>query len=90
MPRITQTTRLERVEHVLGSGVGILDFAVEGEQSYYTWEGAEATDWEIEDVDHVENAEEDRFVIYLEGDYFTCEVTIGADPEDATVRCWSE
>jgi hypothetical protein len=34
MTRINQSTRLERVEHILGSGSGIRDFAIENERSY--------------------------------------------------------
>lgn len=38
MARITQSTRLDRVQHIVGSGSGMLDFAVEGEDDYYTWD----------------------------------------------------
>jgi hypothetical protein len=84
MSHITQTTRLERVEHILGSGTGTLDFAVEGEEEYYTWEGNEDADWDVEDVESVENVDEDRFLIYPEEAYFICEI----DAERDVVRCW--
>jgi len=84
MSHITQTTRLERVEHILGSGTGTLDFAVEGEDSYYTWEGQEDADWDVEDVESVENVDEDRFLIQPEAAYFVCEI----DAERDVVRCW--
>ncbi|MFC7141825.1 hypothetical protein ACFQMA_18565 [Halosimplex aquaticum] len=84
MVRITERSRLERVEHILGSGSGILDFAVEGEPNYYTWEGNEGSDWVIDDVDYVENDDEDRFILYPEEDFFICEI------EDESVQCWSE
>lgn len=91
MPRIAQRTTLERVEHILGSGVGTLDFAVEGESEYYTWIGTEDADWEIEDVTIVENTDEDRFILYPEGDYFTCEIAaVGEKGNDGPVHCWSE
>ncbi|MDL0120494.1 hypothetical protein PNQ29_12265 [Halobacterium salinarum] len=86
MNHITQTTQLERVEHVLGSGSGILDFAIDGESAYRTWEGDEDADWDIEDVDWVENADEDRFLIYPEAEYFTCEI----DADRGVVRCWCD
>jgi len=73
MPTIAQKTRLDHVEHILGSGTRTLDFAVEGESGYYTWYGAEDADWEVDDVATVENAEKDRFLIYPEADYFTCD-----------------
>ena len=72
MSRITQTTRLGRVEHILGSGTGTLDFAIEGEDVFYTWEGGEDADWDVEDVKSIENADEDRFLIFPEEKYFTC------------------
>lgn len=91
MPRISQTTRLDHVEHIIGSGAGILDFAVEGEDGYYTWEGNENADWEVENVDLVENGEEDRFVLFPEGEYFTCEIGAkGEEENDGPVRCWCE
>lgn len=86
MTRITQTTRLERVEHILGSGAGVLDFAIEGEDSYYTWEGNEDADWNVEDAKSIENANEDRFLIFPEEDYFTCEI----DADNDVVRCWCD
>lgn len=70
MARISQTTRLERVQHIIGSGTGTLDFAVEGDESYNTWDGLEDADWQVEDVASVENIEEDRFIMYPEGDFF--------------------
>lgn len=91
MPRITQQQRFERVEHILGSGVGVLDFAIEGDDEYYTWSGTEMSDWVIEDVGTVENAEEDRFIIYPEGKYFTCKIDADREEENTgSVRCWCE
>ena len=91
MPTIAQKARLDRVEHILGSGTGTLDFAVEGESAYYTWHGAEAADWEVDDVATVENDDEDRFIIYPESDYFTCEITAdGEEHNTGPVRCWCE
>ncbi|MCO8242986.1 hypothetical protein [Haladaptatus sp. AB643] len=91
MTRISQTTRLEKVEHIVGSGSGLLDFAVKGENGYDTWEGNEDADWTVEDVDSVQNVEEDRYIMYPEGDYFICEIE--ADTEERNsgpVRCWCE
>ncbi|WP_232820448.1 hypothetical protein [Halorussus litoreus] len=88
MPRISQSTTLEQVEHILGSGSGILDFAVEGENDYYTWEDGEDANWKIEDVDCVKNVEEDRFIMFPEGDSFTCEIE--TEEDKSRVRCWCE
>lgn len=91
MARISQTTCLENVEHILGSGTGTLDFAVGGENSYYTWEGSEDADWTVEDVAHVENVEEDRFILHPKGEYFTCEIDADAEEENkGPVRCWCD
>lgn len=91
MPLITEKTVLSDVEHILGSGTGILDFAIEGEDSYYTWRGTEDADWTIEDVDRVENSDEDRFIIYPAGESFTCEIAV-TDSEHNTgpVRCYCD
>lgn len=91
MSTITQTTRLERVEHVLGSANGVLDFAVEGRNEYVTWWGTEDAEWTVEDVDRIENVDEDRFIVFPEGEYFTCEIE--ADDEEhnsGPVQCWCE
>lgn len=91
MARISQSTRLEEVEHILGSGTGILDFAIAGESGYRTWEGSEDADWTVEDVDYVENVDEDRFILYPDGEHFTCEIDADAEDENGgPVRCWSE
>lgn len=91
MPRITKSTRLNEVEHVLGSGGGTLDFAVESEREYYTWEGNEDADWAIEDVDCVENAEEDRFILYPDENHFICKIDSPVkEGSEAHVRCWCE
>lgn len=91
MTRITQSTHLEEVEHILGSRTGTLDFAVEGENDYYTWDGNEDADWTVEDVDRVENLEEDRFILHPEGEYFTCEIDADAEEgNEGPVRCWCE
>jgi len=86
MNQITQTTQLNSVEHILASGTGILDFAIEDESAYRTWEGTEDSDWSIEDIESVENADEDRFVMYPRGAYFRCEI----DADRGVVRCWCE
>jgi hypothetical protein len=91
MPQVSQRTVLEGVEHILGSGNGTLDFAVEGENQYYTWRGNEDAEWDVENVDRIENAEEDRFVIYPEGEYFVCEIE--AEREEGNsgpVHCFCE
>jgi hypothetical protein len=91
MPLLTQPTTLREVEHILASGSGVLDFAVVGEQAYYTWNGTEDADWEVEDVEKVENAEEDRLLIYPEGDSFVCEITAEAEERNVgPVRCYCE
>lgn len=56
--RITQSTRLSQVQHITGSGTGVLDFAVDGEDDYDTWDGNEGAEWEIEDVGSVQNIDE--------------------------------
>ena len=89
MGTIASDTRLERVEHILGSGTGTLDFAIEGESEYYTWHGKEDADWEIEKVSLVENDTEDRFVIYPDSEYFICEIEASDEEENVgAVRCW--
>jgi len=91
MVRITQQRKFDKVEHILGSGTGILDFAIEGEDGYYTWSGTEEADWEIRDVETIENAEEDRFIIFPEGDYFKCDINAQCEEGNTgTVRCWCE
>ncbi|ELZ20999.1 hypothetical protein C477_05857 [Haloterrigena salina JCM 13891] len=91
MARITQPTRLDRVEHIIGSGTGMLDFAVEGENDYYTWDGGEDADWKIEDVDSVENIDEDRFIMYPDGEAFVCDIASeGEEGNTGPVRCWCE
>ena len=91
MARITQSTRLSRVQHIVGSGTGVLDFAVDGEDGYYTWDGNEDADWEIEDVASVENIDEDRFILYPEGEFFVCEIeSEGEEQNTGPVHCWCE
>jgi|GEM_PF-2797741 hypothetical protein len=91
MARITQSTRLSRVQHIVGSGTGVLDFAVDGEDGYYTWDGNEDADWEIEDVASVENIDEDRFILYPEGEFFVCEIeSQGEEQNTGPVHCWCE
>lgn len=91
MSTISQPRRLERVEHILGSGSGVLDFAVEGQNEYLTWWGSEDAEWLIEDIDRVENAEEDRLIFYPEGSYFVCEIEAdGEEYNTGPVRCWSD
>jgi hypothetical protein len=88
MPIIKTRTTLGKVEHIVGSGTGILDFAVAEKDDYYTWNGTEDAEWTVKDVDYVENIEEDRFILYPEGDYFTCKIE--ADNEEfneGTVVC---
>ena len=81
---------LDRVEHILASGSGLLDFAVAGEDQYYTWDGTEDADWSVEDVARAENVEEDRILFYPTGDFFTCEITAnGEEANEGPVRCSS-
>lgn len=44
MSRITPPERFEQVEHILGSGTGVLDFAIAGESEYQTREDQEDTE----------------------------------------------
>jgi len=77
----------------MGSGTGVLEFAVEGEREYYTWEGSEDEKWEVNDVGQVENIEEDRFIMYPAGEYFICEIELISDSKDvdeSRARCWSD
>jgi hypothetical protein len=91
MPRIARPVKLERVEHILGSGSGTLDFAVDGEPDYLTWDGGEDAEWEITDVERIENAEEDRFILYPQGNYFTCKIEADSEEHNAgPVHCWCE
>jgi hypothetical protein len=91
MPVVSDDIVLERVEHILASGTGTLDFAVEGESNYYTWRGTENADWTVIGVDRVENDDEDRLLLYPTGDFFICEIV--ADAEEGNrgpVQCRSE
>lgn len=91
MAIIASDQRLESVEYIIASGVGVLDFAIEGETGTLTWRGREDADWTVEDVSHVENSTEDRVNIYPEGDYFTCEISAdGEEHNEGPVRCWCE
>lgn len=82
---------LRKVEHILGSGNGTLDFAVEGEDQYYTWNGTEDADWTITDAETLKNVDEDRIIVYPEGDYFICEITATQEEfNTGPVRCFSE
>jgi len=91
MTRITQSTRLSRVQHIIGSGTGLLDFAVDGEDDYYTWDGNEDADWEVEDVASVQNIDEDRYIMYPEGEFFVCEIeSQGEEKNTGPVHCWCE
>jgi hypothetical protein len=89
--RISAPARLDHVEHIIGSGTGILEFAVEGESEYYTWEGSEEADWEVEGVSRVENIGEDRFMMYPGERLFVCEIEEGDERVSGDeVRCWSK
>lgn len=91
MPAVTQQTTLTNVEHILASGTGVLDFAIAGEDTYYTWRGQEDADWSVEDVARVENDDEDRLIIYPVGDYFTCEIQADAEEHNTgPVRCYCD
>jgi len=88
MSTITEDLVLEEVDHILVSGTGNLDFSVSGENSYYTWWGAEDSDWDVSDVDRVENVEEDRIILYPEAEFFTCEIEADGEEENTgPVRC---
>lgn len=91
MPTISQRTVLHEVEHILASGNGTLDFAVSGENNYYTWHGDEDSEWTVEDVDRIENVEEDRLVIYPEEEFFTCEIAAAqSEFNPGPVHCYCE
>ena len=91
MTVVSQETVLQEVEYIIGSGNGTLDFAVKGEEDYYTWHGVENADWDIEDVDRVENIEEDRFIVYPAGKTFTCEIDASQEEfNQGPVRCYCE
>ena len=91
MVRISQDRRFERVEHIEVSVSGILDFAVEGDSTRYTWDGVEDADWTVDDVEYAENGDEDRFYLYPEEDYFICEIEATAEEgNEGPVRCWCE
>jgi hypothetical protein len=90
MRTISRDRVLERVEHILASGTGTLDFAVEGESGYYTWHGTTGADWTVTGVGRVENDDEDRLLIYPEGECFRCEITAESDEHNSgPVRCRS-
>ncbi len=89
MSTITEDIVLEDVDHILVSGTGNLDFSVSGEDSYYTWWGSEDSDWDVSDVERVENIEEDRIILYPEGDFFICEIEADREEENTgPVRCY--
>ena len=91
MARISEKTHLDRVEHILASGTGILDFAVDGENQYYTWSGTEDADWSVDGVSKVENVEEDRIILYPEGDYCVCEIEADSEENNSgDVTCYSK
>lgn len=89
MVDVSQGSKLTDVEHILGSGTGTLDFAVKGENTYYTWDGTEEATWDIEGVEKATNDDEDRFIMFPQGESFTCEITLNENGEE-TVHCWSE
>ena len=91
MTVVSQKTVLREVEHILGSGNRTLDFAVKGEEDYYTWNGVEDADWDVEDVARVENVEEDRFIMYPADETFTCEIDASKDEfNHGPVHCYCE
>lgn len=91
MPVVSQKTVLRDVEHIIGSGNGTLDFAVKGEDGYYTWNGVEDADWDVENVERIENGDEDRFIMYPAGETFTCEVDASEEEfNHGPVRCYCE
>lgn len=91
MERISRGTTLTNVERILGSDSGVLDFEVADDDTYYVWEGEdrEDADWTVENVDRVENDNEDRFIMFPEGDGFTCEIDLNDDGWERA-RCWCE
>jgi hypothetical protein len=69
----------------------LLDFAVDGEEDYYTWDGNEDADWEVEDVASIQNIDEDRYIMYPEGEFFVCEIeSQGEEKNTGPVHCWCE
>jgi len=88
---IADSTVLDQVEHILASGSGTLDFAVVGENNYYTWHGREDADWTVTGVGTVENAKEDRIILYPASEFFRCEIEAdGEEQNEGPVRCVSE
>ncbi|WP_142860633.1 hypothetical protein [Salinigranum halophilum] len=91
MAVITDDIVLDQVEHILGSGTGTLDFAVSDEQEYFTWHGVEDAEWSISGVGRVENDDEDRFIMYPQGEYFHCEISATTEEGNrGPVVCRSE
>lgn len=91
MNEITDSVVLRDVEHILGSGSGVLDFAVAGDSDYRTWRGTEDADWRIDDVEYVENSDEDRLLFYPIADYFVCEIEAsGPEGNTGPVYCYCE
>lgn len=91
MPRLAESVKLDRVHYIVGSGTGVLDFSVAGEEQYYTWDGQKAAEWNVEDVATVDNLEEDRFIMYPDGEYFMCEIEPQGDEGNlGPVTCWCE
>jgi hypothetical protein len=87
MPHVSAYTKLTNVEHILGSGTGTLDFAVGGEDEYFTWDGTEEAEWSVEDVEQVDNSSEDRFILYPKEEYFICKII---DDGTEQVHCWCD
>ena len=91
MPIITSDLVLDEVEYILSSGTGTLDFAVRGEDDYYTWWGTEEADWKVDGVEHVENDSEDRLILYPVGGTFSCDISAdGEEFNTGPVRCISK
>lgn len=91
MPYIDSPRQLEKVEYIEASGTGVLDFAVADRDTPLTWSGVEDADWTVEDVASVENVDEDRFVLWPQGEYFTCDIQAEQDENNlGPVRCWVE
>jgi hypothetical protein len=88
MPTIADNLVLDRVEHILASGTGVLDFGVVGEDQYYSWWGTEDADWTVKNIGSIQNTEDDRIVFYPANDYFTCEIAADSEEDNrGPVRC---
>jgi hypothetical protein len=89
MTVVSQKTFLRGVKRILGSGNGTVEFAIRGEEDYYTWNGVEDADWDVEDFARVEHIEEDRFIMYPANEKYPCEIDASEEEfNHGPVRCY--